>query len=152
MNVPETEFKPRFAFERRIFFGDCDQLGIAFTGRITNFALEAIETFWDDLLSGRGWLFLLTERNTAMPFVSMDLQFHAPVKAGANLACEVYVVHVGESSVGLKVVGRQHDLICFECETKTVFRDASTFGKVKIESSIRQILLAEVGSENQTVS
>ena len=74
------------------------------------------------------------------------------MKAGANLACEVYVVHVGESSVGLKVVGRQHDLICFECETKSVFRDASTFGKVKIESSIRQILLAEVGSENQTVS
>jgi len=120
------------------------------------FSLATV-TSWEspllaDLLSGRGWLFLLTERNTAMPFVSMDLQFHAPVKAGANLACEVYVVHVGESSVGLKVVGRQHDLICFECETKSVFRDASTFGKVKIESSIRQILLAEVGSENQTVS
>ncbi len=151
MNASETGIKPRYIFERRIFFGDCDLLGIAFTGRITNFVLEAIESFWDDLLSGRGWLFLLTERNTAMPFVSMDLEFHAPVKAGAHLACEVYVVHVGESSVGLKVVGRQHDLICFECETKSVFRDASTFGKVKIESSIRQTLLAEMGSKIQTV-
>jgi acyl-CoA thioesterase FadM len=129
-----------YLFERKVFFGDCDLLGIAFTGRIPNFVLEAIESFWEEVLSGDGWLFLLREKNIAMPFVSMNLEFQTPVRAGIDLVCEVQVVHVGESSVGLKTIARQGSLQCFSCETMSVFRDASTFEKVKISSPIRQRL------------
>jgi len=130
-----------FFFPRRIFFGDCDLLGIAFTGRITNFALEAIEAFWDDLLDGCGWLYLLTEEKIAIPFVSLSFDFRSPVKAGAALVCEVGVDHVGTSSVGLFVVGRQDEAICFECRARSVFMDAITFGKITIGDTIRHALV-----------
>jgi 4-hydroxybenzoyl-CoA thioesterase len=61
-----------FLFPRIIFFGDCDLLGIVFTGRITNFAIEVIESFWDELLDGYGWLYLLTEEKIAIPFVNLN--------------------------------------------------------------------------------
>ncbi|MEF3045783.1 acyl-CoA thioesterase [Pseudotabrizicola sp. L79] len=130
-----------FLFPRRIFFGDCDLLGIAFTGRITNFAIEAIEAFWDELLDGCGWLYLLTEEKIAIPFVHLTFDFISPVKAGLQLVCEVRVQKVGASSVGLQVFGRQGQTTCFDCRSTSVFMDATSFSKIPITDNIREALL-----------
>lgn len=130
-----------FFFPRRVFFGDCDLLGIVFTGRIANFALEAIEAFWDDLLDGGGWFYLLTEEKIAIPFVNLTLDFKSPMKAGTAIVCEVRVDHVGTSSVGLCVIGRQGETECFECRARSVFMDATAFGKINISDAIRQALI-----------
>lgn len=130
-----------FLFSRKIFFGDCDLLGIVFTGRITNFAIEALEAFWDDLLDGCGWLYLLTEEKIAIPFVHLAFDFMSPVKAGFPLVCEVRVQKVGISSVGLQVLGRQGQAACFQCRATSVFMDATAFSKIPINAAICEALL-----------
>lgn len=140
-----------FLFPRRIFFGDCDLLGIAFTGRITNFAIEAIESFWDELLDGCGWLYLLTEEKIAIPFVNLTFDFMSPVKAGMHLVCEVRVQQVGTSSVGLQVLGRQGQTTCFDCRATSVFMDATVFSKIPICDTIRVALQRVVSSSGPCV-
>lgn len=130
-----------FIIERRVAFGDCDPARIAYTGRIADFALDAIDAFWDDLLEGKGWFHMNVEQGFGMPFVRMEYDFVAPIAAGALLACHVQPESIGRSSVVLGVEGRIAGAPCFRARFVSVFALLEGIRKIDIPDPVRRALI-----------
>lgn len=129
-----------FIFQRRVGFGDCDPAGIAYTGKIADFALEALEAFWGDLLDGESWYEMNVDRGYGMPFVKMGYAFSRPITPRAPLFCHVAPVKVGRTSVGMRVHGIQQDRPCFEANFVSVFVAMDRLAKIEIPAHIRAAL------------
>ena len=131
-----------FIRERRVAFGDCDPARIAYTGRLADFALEAIDAFWDDLLDGRGWYHMNLHQGFGMPFVRMEYDFTSPVTCGPPLLCEVAPERIGTTSVTLRVRARQEDRDCFTARFVSVFANIAQRAKIPVPADIRAALQA----------
>lgn len=134
--------KADFEWHRRVGFGDCDPAHIAYTGRVADFALEALDAFWEDLLDGAGWYRMNVDLGYGMPFVHMEFDFRAPVTPRAPLICRVAPERVGASSVAMRVVGVQGDGICFEARFVSVFTAVPSLEKIPVPGTVRAALLA----------
>ena len=69
--------KPYF-HEIRVTWAHCDPAGIVYTGQIPNFALDAINGWWEHHLGG-GWYQMELDRGVGTPFVHMSLDFEVPI-------------------------------------------------------------------------
>ncbi len=87
---------------REIFWGDTDPAKIAYTGRFSDFLLEAIESFYRERL-GTDWYRITFDEDLGTPFVQMALEFKSPVTPREPLAITVLIEKVGRSSVGYVV-------------------------------------------------
>ncbi len=112
-----------FIHSIRVGWADCDPAEIAFTGRIPNFALEAIDIWWQQHV-GLDWYQLNIDRNIGTPFVHMSVDFKSPVTPRHRLECEVSLIHIGNSSVQHSVRGIQAGVLCFEGRFVSTFVDA----------------------------
>lgn len=128
-----------FIHNVRVGWADCDPAKIAYTGRIPCFALEAIDSWWDEHV-GADWFSLNIDRNVGTPFVHLDLDFLSPITPRHQLACEVRLRKLGESSVTFQVIGRQDGVDCFIGNFVSVFVVADRFVKQKAPSDIRSII------------
>ncbi|WP_020408310.1 acyl-CoA thioesterase [Hahella ganghwensis] len=90
---------------RKVLFGDCDPEGIVYTPRFTYFALEAIHEALGEWLEGPG-LRNLMRFGILPPARALTLEFLHPVTWDDELAIEVRVAELGESSITFSVVGR----------------------------------------------
>ncbi|PZQ52157.1 MAG: acyl-CoA thioesterase [Rhodovulum sulfidophilum] len=131
-----------FVWRRRVGFGDCDPARIAYTGRIPEFALEAIDAFWEDLLDGDHWFRQFDERGYATPFVHLEIDFSAPVTPRHPLLLAVEPTTVGNSSIAFMVTGRQDGVVCFVTRTVSVFVAIADFKKIPVPERVRAALEA----------
>lgn len=129
-----------FVWRRRIGFGDYDPARIAYTGRIPEFALEAIDAFWESLLDGDNWFRMNVDQGIGTPFVHMKFDFTAPITPRTDLQCHVKPVSLGNSSVTFSVIGTQNGTECFSAEFVSVFVSAPGFGKIPVPDRIRAAL------------
>ncbi|MDF3856355.1 acyl-CoA thioesterase [Paracoccus sp. P2] len=129
-----------FIWSRRVGFGDCDPARIAYTGKIADFALEALEAFWDDLLDGESWYEMNVDHGYGMPFVKMDYAFSRPITPRAPLLCHVAPTRIGTTSVAMHVRGIQQELPCFEASFISVFVALEKLVKIEIPVHIRAAL------------
>jgi 4-hydroxybenzoyl-CoA thioesterase len=129
-----------FVWQRRIGFGDCDPARIAYTGRIPEFALEAIDAFWETLLDGDNWFRMNVDQGIGTPFVHMEFDFTAPITPRAALQCHVKPVSLGNSSVTFSVTGTQDGRECFAAEFVSVFVSSPGFSKIPVPERIRAAL------------
>lgn len=127
-----------YEHEIRVTWADCDPARIAYTGRIPNWALDAINGFWEDLLDGDGWYQMELDRNFGTPFVHMSIDFRSPVTPRHRLICEVVPVRLGTTSITFRVVGRQDGTLCFEGEFVNVFTQADVFRKAPPPADVRE--------------
>ncbi len=87
MSKPTEGAPPRpFRHEIRVGWGDCDPARIAYTARIPEWALAAIDAWWESEV-GPGWFQLNIDRGHGTPFVHMTLDFRAPVTPRHRLIC-----------------------------------------------------------------
>lgn len=128
-----------FIHEIMVAWGDCDPAKIAYTGRIPNWCLDSINAFLHDKIGG-GWFVQELDHDMGMPFVSMSIDFRAPVTPRHPLACEVYPSRLGETSITFKVIGRQDGTLCFEGSFTEVFVQASTFRKQPPPERVKSVL------------
>ncbi len=128
-----------FVYTIRVGWGDCDPAQIAFTGRIPNFALEAIDAWWEAHV-GEGWFAMNIDRNIGTPFVHMSMDFRSPVTPRHPLLCTVRLIRLGESSVRFRVEGRQADVLCFDGEFVEVFVAAKEMEKTAVPDPMRATL------------
>lgn len=131
-----------FIWRHRVAFGDCDPARIAYTGRLADFALDALDAFWDDLLDGKGWYHMNVHQGFGMPFVHMEYDFTAPVRPGEILEGRVWPEAVGKSSVALIVEGWQTGRDCFAARFVSVFADLANMRKMPVPAAIRGALEA----------
>lgn len=126
----------------KVRWADCDPANIAYTGRIPNFALEAIDAWWEHHFDA-GWYGMNIDRNIGTPFVHLSLDFRAPVTPRHMLDCEVRVLRVGESSVRFAVRGSQNGTLCFDGEFVEVFVNAGEHQrKIPVPDTMRAKLEA----------
>ena len=136
-----------FEHEIRVTWADCDPANIVYTGRVPMFALDAINAWWETH-TGNGWYQMELDRNVGTPFVSMNIDFRAPITPRHRLYCEVWPSRLGETSVEFKVVGRQAGSTCFEGSFTSVFIEADKFSKAKPPQDLRDLILSHIPSEN----
>jgi len=129
-----------FVWRRRVGFGDCDPAQIAYTGRIAEFALEALDAFWEDLLDGEGWFSMNVEAGYGMPFVHMEYDFRRPIVPPEPLFCHVAPEQIGKSSVTMTVRGMQRAQAAFEARFVSVFVKRSDLSKIEIPGHVRAAL------------
>lgn len=112
-----------FAHAIRVAWGDCDPERIAYTARIPQWALAAIDAWWGEVI-GLDWYALNVDRGFGTPFVHMTMDFSAPVTPRHLLLCEVRLTRLGESSIRHRVIGRQNGVECFSGDFVSAFVEA----------------------------
>ncbi len=134
---------PPFVHRCRVTWADCDVAQIAYTGRLPNFALDAIDAFWDATV-GVDWYRMNLDYGIGTPFVRLAMDLHSPVTPRAPLDCAVAVARLGRSSIGFQVLGRQRERHCFTGDFVCVFVDATSFEKLEIPPAIRSAAKAHL--------
>ncbi|MDQ0316461.1 acyl-CoA thioesterase [Amorphus orientalis] len=119
-----------FVHPVKVRWADCDPAEIAYTGRIPNFALEAIDAWWEAVV-GYDWYRLSIDRGYSTPFVRMEIDFLSPVTPRHVLECAVTPLALGDTSIRFAVTGRQDSRSCFRGEFVCVFVTTATFEKTK---------------------
>ncbi len=140
ITLKPTEDARGFIHEIRVGWGDCDPAKIAYTGRLPAFSLEAIDAWWEHHLGGDGWYQMELDRGFGTPFVSLSLDFRAPVTPRHRLQCEVWPVALGTKSITFRVAARQNDVLCFEGTFTCVFVVAGTLNTRAAPPDIRELV------------
>lgn len=88
---------------RTVLFGDCDPAGIAYTPKIVDYALIAIDEFWKVALQGEGWFQLNVDHDIGTAFVDLHSRFTAPITPRQPLVLDVRLAGRGRSSIRFAV-------------------------------------------------
>lgn len=129
-----------FEYPIHVTWGDCDPARIAYTGRLPEFALLAINGWWEHVLGGDGWFQMEMDRGFGTPFVHLSLDFKSPVTPRHWLLCEVYPTALGTKSISFCVIGRQDGVVCFEGRFTCVFTRAASVETIPAPPDIRVIV------------
>lgn len=135
-----------FTHEITVRWADCDPAQIAYTGRIPEFALEAIDAWWE-AVTGQDWYRMNVDHDIGVPFVHLSLDFRRTVTPRYKLVCEVTLLKVGDSSVRFRVTGNQGGQLCFEGEFVEVFVKAGAHAKMPAPPGIKETLLDRLSVE-----
>lgn len=137
---------PPFEHEVFVGWGDCDPARIAYTARIPEWALQAIDAWWDHHLGGGrgGWFHMEIDRGFGAPFVSLSMDFRAPVTTRHRLRLIPRPVRLGRTSITFRVEGRQDGTLCFEGEFTSVFIDAAGFTPQPPPEDVRALVEAHL--------
>lgn len=135
--MPDPEI---FEHDINVTWGDCDPARIAYTGRLPEFALQAINAWWEHYLDGDGWYQMELDRGFGTPFVHLSLDFRSPVTPRHRLKCQVEPVRLGEKSIEFRVLARQDGVLCFEGRFVCVFVLAGTVKTQAAPPDIREIV------------
>ncbi|MCZ7676345.1 MAG: acyl-CoA thioesterase [Roseovarius sp.] len=128
-----------FEHQIHVSWGDCDPAAIAYTARIPEFALQAIDAWWEDQGLG-GWYGMNLDHDIGTPFVKMNIDFRAPVTPRHRLICTVRPNLLGRTSVGFHVDGHQDGKLCFEGDFVNVFVTPARFEKCTPPPHIRAVV------------
>lgn len=112
--IPEAGFagyRPQqdipFTVRRRLNWGDSDTAEIGYVAKFIDFAQEAIEVWWEEVL-GTNW-YEIKARNMGNPAVSVQLDLMAPVVVGDRMDVAVTIERLGTSSIAYRIEGRKAD-------------------------------------------
>jgi len=144
-NTPSAQAKwTPFVHRRDIVWADTDPAKIAYTGRLSDFLLEAVESWYRDRL-GTDWYAMTVDQDLGTPFVHMELDFKSPVTPREPLATTVLVTKFGRSSVSYSVRahGVQTGVLRFTGAATNVWVRASTMKPIAIPETYRTVFESE---------
>jgi acyl-CoA thioesterase FadM len=141
--APSADWTP-FVHRRDIFWGDTDPAKIAYTGRFSDFVLEAIESFYRDRL-GTDWFAITLDEDLGTPFVHLEFNFKSPVTPREPLAITVLVAKVGRSSVDYRLIARGANSgdVRFTAAATNVWVRQSAMKAISIPDKYRVVLEVE---------
>ena len=130
-----------FIHSIKVRWADCDPANIVYTGNLADFALEAIDAWWEQH-TGSGWYELNRDRNTGLPFVHMSMDFVFPVTPRQPLLCHVKLIKLRTNSIRFAVEGYQQNTLCFKGEFVEAYVEAKTHKKIPMPDEFRKLLLS----------
>ena len=142
---------PAFVHTRRITWGDSDPARIAYTARFLDFAMEAVEAFFQDRL-GVGFYEMTVDHGIGTPFVRVELEFKSPLTPRDTLATEVWVARVGGASVEFAVTGRVGERVAFTARLVCAFvaGEGAAIRAIPVPEEYRAKLEADVAGQDMT--
>ncbi|HYF07883.1 MAG TPA: thioesterase family protein [Acetobacteraceae bacterium] len=134
-----------FVHHRQVRWADADPAAIAYTARLPEMCLEAIEAWCRDRL-GHGWYEMNRDLGIGTPFVHLSLDFRSPVTPRDALTLTVLLHRTGGSSLHLGVVARLADAgrVAFEGRFVCAFVRAGAMKAIPIPARFRAALAREV--------
>lgn len=93
-----------FIFPRRIGFGECDAARIYKTPRAIDFAVEALDAWYEAVL-GISWADLVTRHDLYVTFVRIACEYLRPVTAGQTVHMRVSVVATEPTTITFLTIG-----------------------------------------------
>jgi YbgC/YbaW family acyl-CoA thioester hydrolase len=113
-----------FVHARRIRWGESDPARIVYTARYLDFAMDAIEAFFNDRLGASFYEFNV-DHGCGTPFVHVELDFRSPLTPRETLETEVRLARLGGSSLTFAVTGRSGERLCYEGRLVCAFVDTT---------------------------
>ena len=149
----DLEGESTAAFSLRTFsvvvgWGDCDPAQIAYTARIPDWALKAIEDWYRYCLMS-GWFEMNIKRGIGTPFVALSCEFHAPVRPDIALEMKTFVARLGNTSLSHLVEGFQRGIHCFSVAATAAFVDANTMKPTPIPNNMRRNILQYIDNQGR---
>lgn len=129
-----------FEYPINVTWGDCDPAKIAYTARLPDFALEAINGWWEAHFDGMGWYQMELDHNVGTPFVKLEMEFASPVTPRHKLMCETFPTRLGDKSITFTVRGRQNGALCFSGSFTCVFTIADQFKSQSAPARMRAVI------------
>ncbi len=133
-----------FVYRRPIRWADTDAAAIAYTARIPEFCMEALEAWFRERL-GIGWYEMNRDLGIGTPFVHLSVDFRAPLTPRDGLAIRVLVRRVGGASVRFALEGRiaEGGRLAFEGNFVCSFVEAAAMKPIPIPEAYRPALERE---------
>lgn len=147
IEVPSAPFPAPYVHRRKVRFGHTDAARIVYTVRLFDYAIEAIEGWFEEVL-GNDWYRLNTDCDTGSPFVHAELDMKAPLIPGDSVSTTVLVTDTGRSTVRFRVLGVRGDGVggdgvpAFEGVWVCSFIDARTMRSIAIPAPLAERIAA----------
>lgn len=126
------DFPAPYVQTRKVRFGHTDSARIAYTVRFFDYALEAIEGWFEEVLT-IDWFRLNTIHEIGTPFVHVDMDIQAPLTVGDAAVLTVLVKEAGRTSLRFAVSAARDDgTPVFRGEWVCVFVDTATMRPIDI--------------------
>ena len=131
-----------FTCQRRVLDGDCVASGVIYAPRVVDYAVEAIEEWYEEI-PGISWMELVCNRQQGAPFVSVSCDYLRPLVPRQSITVEVWVAKLGGASIEFVVFGYDdNDIMCFDARLTACFIDLNDFKAMRIPEVFRQRILA----------
>lgn len=135
-----------FLYRRRIRWADSDPAAIAYTARLPEICMEALEAWYRDRL-GFAWYEMDRDLGLGTPFVRLEMDFRAPVTPRDEIFLRVLLRRVGGSSLHFSVEARTlatPERIAFEGRFVAAFVRAGAMKAIPIPERFGGVLAREV--------
>lgn len=114
-----------YRIRRRVKWGETDPAGIVYTPRFLDYAVEALESWFADIV-GVDWYGLRVKHGLGSPLAHASLDFHKPLFPHDEFDVGLILLEIGRSSITVRIEGRNlaGDL-CFSGRLVSVIIDAA---------------------------
>ena len=136
MLLKKTTISAPYIHQRNIRFGETDAATIVYTARFFEYALDAIDAWYVDVLTVSLYDLNVHHKITC-PFVHASIDFKAALRPGNKLAITVLIKAQGRSSLTFRLIGTCEDgTLSFIGQFTLVFVDVKTMRSISIPSAI----------------
>jgi len=125
-----------FAHDVHVRTADCDPAGIVFYPQFLVMA-DGAQDQWFARGLGQSRLDLLARRRLNVEPESVRCDFSLPVRMGEALQLELSVLHVGDASVRIRIVGRRHTVEHLSITQTFAFVSVDTRRAVPVPADLR---------------
>lgn len=135
-----------FIHRRRVRWGDSDPAAIAYTARLPEMCMDAIEAWYRERM-GYAWYEQTMDLGLGTPFVHMSLDFRRAVTPRQELGLRVLLTRMGGSSLHFLVTAAPLDdpaAIAFEGRFVAAFVKAGVLKAIPVPERFRAVLAREV--------
>jgi len=127
-----------FTVQRRIAWGDCDPARIYYTPRAVDYAVEAVEA-WFEAALGISWVELAEQYDLEATFVHVACDYLRALVASQMVDLQVWVTRVEHSSVNFTVVGEVSGGVPgFIARLEACFVERKQAATVRLPATFRQ--------------
>lgn len=136
MQLKKADYRIPYAHHRKIRFGETDAATIVYTARFFEYALDAIDAWYADVLTVSLYS-LNVEHKISCPFVHASIDFQSALRPGDDLAVTVLIQKLGNSSLTFRVLGRLLDgTATFSGTFIVVFVDGAAMRSIPIPAQV----------------
>ena len=126
-----------FVHSRIVKWGDTDPAGIVYTPRVLDYAMEAVEAWYRDVL-GTPWRKLNVERKLGSPFVKASVEFVKPIQPDQKLDVALVVASIGRSTLTFAMEGRgERGAVHFRATMKACIVDLKDYRPTPLPPDFR---------------
>jgi acyl-CoA thioesterase FadM len=93
-----------FSYRRRIAFGECDPARIYYAPRAVDYAVEAVEAWYESVL-GITWADLVVRHGLEATFARVDCEYLRPLVAGQTIQVRLRVVGTDATKIHFRMSG-----------------------------------------------